>query len=588
VVAFEEAARLDVTHSDIFVKLSALYVKRGAQTELASLLERRAATVQSPEERIALDVERGRVLAEVGDPAAAKLALQAALEAAPDHVGALRAHADVSANTGDWAAAEQSWVRLARLIEEPEEQAAIYERLGELYADRTVNLDRAEVAYQEVLKRRPESLGIMSRLVELLQRKGDLVRALEMQKDILGKTTDPVERRTRLMDRAAIYENAVKDTRKAEQTLESARRELPGDVTILRALAEFYTRHKQMPAVHILLDRAAADARRAFAAGRVVPQMFETMQVVCELRGKKEAALVVEASLNAFTGKPANIHGAEARAGDPRLDEVLAPDVVIPALRALLARTGDALDAAVPFDPRTVRAVAPSATSSGMILAQAHTLAAGMGLSGCQILVSPEIGSACIPVSSSPPIIIVGEKLLSAPNPLGKTFLLARALKLVQARASAFLRIPAKDLPVMFGAYLHVFNPNWKPQGVNPQALAEAAKRLQSALPRKLDQDVGLMALEVAGSVGTHSASLGQAVLAWADRTGLLAVGDPNAALDAIAWTMNLPKAPTDPEQRAAWIAKTREVGELLGFSVSDGYTEARARAGLGGRPGSR
>jgi hypothetical protein len=292
----------------------------------------------------------------------------------------------------------------------------------------------------------------------------------------------------------------------------------------------------------------------------------------------------VEASLNAFSGKPANIHGADARAGDARLDEVLAPDVVIPALRALLARTGDALDAAVPFDPRSVRAVAPSATSSGMILTQANSLAAGMGLSGCQILVSPEIGSACIPVSSSPPIIIVGEKLLSAPNPLGKTFLLARALKLVQARASAFLRIPAKDLPVMFGAYLHVFNPNWKPQGVNPQALAEAAKRLQSALPRKLDQDVGLMALEVAGSVGTHSASLGQAVLAWADRTGLLAVGDPNAALDAIAWTLGLPKAPTEPAQRAAWIAKTREVGELLGFSVSDGYTEARARAGLGRR----
>jgi len=156
-------------------------------------------------------------------------------------------------------------------------------------------------------------------------------------------------------------------------------------VAVLGALAEFYMRHRQLPAVHILLDRAAADARRAFAAGRFAPTSFETMAAVYELRGKKDAALVVTASLAAFSGKPVSIAGAGARAGDARLDEVLAPDVVIPALRALLARTGDALDAIVPLDPRSVRAT-PLPPSAASVQAMATLLATGMGIAGCQVL----------------------------------------------------------------------------------------------------------------------------------------------------------------------------------------------------------
>lgn len=579
--AFEEAARIDITHADVFVRLSALYAKRGAQTELASLLERRSATARTPEERLELDVERGRVLVAVGDPEGAKRALEAALDASPDHVSALKAYADVCSETDDWEGAEQSWVQLARLLEDPEEQAVVYGRLGELYSDRKLNLDRAELSFQEVLKRRPADKGTVGKLIAIHQRKGNVAKALDLQKDLLAAAKEPAERREAYLQRAALFENVAKEPRKAEQTLETARRELHGDVVILRALAEFYTRHKQLPAVHILLDRAAADARRAFAAGRFVPQMFETMAVVYELRGKKDAAAVVDASLAAFSGRPIRIAGAEARAGDPRLDELLAPDVVIPALRALLARTGDALDAAAPYDPRSVRATALSSSAGGAVMTAATTLASGMGLTGLQVLVSPDIGTTCIPVSSTPPTILVGEPLLSAPNPLGQIFVVARALKLVQARAAAFARVPAKDLAILFAAYLHVFNPSWKPQGIAPPVLAEATKRLQPALQKRIDQDVGLMALEVAGAVGTQTTTLGASVLAWANRAALLAVGDPSAALDAVAWMQGLAEAPKEPAARAAWIAKTREAIELLGFSVSDGYTEARARVGL-------
>jgi cellulose synthase operon protein C len=64
----------------------------------------------------------------------------------------------------------------------------------------------------------------------------------------------------------------------------------------------------------------------------------------------------------------------------------------------------------------------------------------------------------------------------------------------------------------------------------------------------------------------------------------LLALGDPNAALDAIAAVGGLAEgAPQDPTARAAWIARTPEARDLVAFAVSDAFAEARARLGLDG-----
>src|SRR5207302_800511 len=167
-------------------------------------------------------------------------------------------------------AAEQAWVRLARLLPTPDEQRAVYAKLGELYAKHALNLARAEVALKEVLKRAPGDVPTMEQLVDVYKRENDSARAVELQQELLNKATTPEDRRKRLIEMSGIYESTGHDNRKAEQALETARRELPTDVVVLRALVEFYTRHRQLPAVNILLDRVSGDARRAFAAGRFV------------------------------------------------------------------------------------------------------------------------------------------------------------------------------------------------------------------------------------------------------------------------------------------------------------------------------
>ncbi len=581
VYCLEQAAQLDVAYEDVFARLSALYGKRGAREELAALLAKRIAVVSSPEEKVELEVERGRALMDVGDPDGARAALKSALAEKPDHVAALGAYADLCAAASEWDEAEQAWVRLARSVPVPEEQRDVYRKLGELYAVHAVNLARAEVAFKEVLKRAPGDVSSMERLVNVYARQNDAAKAIDMQQQLIAMSSDAEAKRKRQVELASLYDEVGHDARKAEQTLEAVRREAPTDVGILRALAEFYMRHKQMPAVNILLDRAATDARRALVAGRFASSAFEVLKTVYDLRARKDAARVVGSTLAAFEARPSPLRGGDTRAADPRLDDLLAPELLTPALRALLARTGDALDAASPLDLRALQAAQLPASASALqqVLGQ---LAHQMGVGPVQALVSPKLGLSCVPCGSSPPMIVLGEGLLDVTNDAARLFLLLRALKLVQARASAIVRTPAADMGVLMVAWLQLFNPQWRPDGFDPKVLSDASRRLQRGLPRQLPPDVGVIALEVAGSVGMHGAALGAATIGWANHMALLAIGDPAAAFDGIAWSMGSKDgAPGTAQDRAAWATRTGEVKDLIAFSVTDAYAEARTRLGL-------
>jgi len=257
-----------------------------------------------------------------------------------------------------------------------------------------------------------------------------------------------------------------------------------------------------------------------------------------------------------------------------------------PALRALLAKTGSALDAVTVLDLRAMKAspIAPDAPVARLVT----RAAVAVGLGNLNFLSSPKLGAVCIPIGSEPPTIVIGESLV-ADERIG-AFLALRALKLVRVRAAALGRTVPGELGVLVSAWLRAFNPSWQPQGINPGSLTVALGRIQAALPHNLSSDVGVLALEVAGAIGTRQATLGPAALAWANRVAFLALGDPNAALDAIA-SAGAPGAigvagpakvaPRDAKERAAWVARTPEARDLVAFGVTDAFAEARSRLGL-------
>ena len=581
--ALETVADLDLTHGDTFARLSALYVKQDAREKLADLLERRIALTTDPEERVALEVTRGKALADIGDTSAAREALAAALDANPDHADALDAFAELSVHDGDWEGAEQAWIRLARHSTEPERQAEIYRKLGALYEKELPNAQRAELSYREVLKRLPNDVGAMERLVQVHGGLGDTQKALEIQTELLNRAGTPEEKRDRTIELSRVQEDFVKDRRKAEATLDKARKTWPQDGAVLRALAEFYRRGDETTALNVLLDRAANDARRALGTGRFDAALFEALATVAELRGGTDAARVANATLAALTGADASIPGAGLAAADARLDDLLAPELLSLPLRALLKKVGDALDGAYPMDLRSIRATPLPAEASGFAQ-QIQQMATAFGIHNVEAYVSTAIGPSCIPASAAPPRLVFGSVLLEKGiDETARTFLVLRSLKLLQARAATLSRTAPIDLWPVVAGMLTVFAPTWQAPGVEPKKVAEHQQRIKGALVRQLDDDVPVLAMEVIGSIGNRASQLGTAVNQWGNRTALLAMGSPAAALIGIAAGTGHPEGPpADAAERLKWIVRNPEARDLAVFSVSEQYSDARRRLGLG------
>lgn len=578
--ALEAVAEIDPSYEDVFQRLQTIYIAEGARAELAALLERRLEAVTDPTERVEMEVLRGRALADVGDAASAKRALAAALEQNPDHVEALSAFGEVCAAEEDWTGAEQAWIRLARLVPDADRQAAIYLRLGGLYDEHLPNPERAELAYQEILKRSPADAGARERLVALYQKTGDSSRAIEQQTLLVNAAEAPEAKCQRTTELAAIYE-AVGDAKKAEATLLQARKTWPKDDVALGALARFYVRNNQAQAATVLLDRAVADARRALGTGRFEPYLFSTIATVAELRNRPDAARVANAAVASLDGGDAALDGAGAQGGDTQLDDLLAPEVLTPAFRDLLKRTGALLDNAVPYDLQAVRAapLPPQMADLGELI---RTLAASYGLPNLQVFVSSALGSVCVPVSTQPATMVLGHALVTSSREDVRTFLVHRALKVLQANAASISRTAPIDLWPMLAAYLKAFNATWVPQGVDQGKLTEFYGRISRALPKGLDAQVPLLAAEVIGSLGNRASTLNTVINGWGNRAGLMAVGDLNVAISGIAWAGGHTNAPpASGKERMTWIGRNAEARELVVFSVSDGYADARGKLGL-------
>ncbi|MFO0589855.1 MAG: hypothetical protein U0441_20105 [Polyangiaceae bacterium] len=579
--SLEAVAALDPAYADVFQRLQAIYIAEGARQELASLLEARLAAVEDPAERVELEVLRGRALADVGDPAAAKRALAAALDANPDHVEALSAFADVCATEEDWVGAEEAWIRLARLASEPAQQIAIYNKLGELYDERLPNPERAELSYQEILKREPANEGAREKLVALYKRTGDTAKALEQQTVLINNAEAPEAKCKRTTELASIYE-AMGDAKKAEATLLGARKTYPKDDVALVALAGFYQRTNQAQAANVLLDRAVTDARRALGAGRFEPYLFSTLATVADIRGKADAARTATVAVAALEGNDARLEAVGGTAGDPALDELLAPEVITPAFRELLLRSGPVLDTAVPFDLGAIRAT-PLPPQQSDIADEVTSLAGYYGLTDVRVLVSSALGAVCVPATSHPPTIVFGQALVSSPRTEVRTFLVHRALKVLQINAGAFARTAPIDLWPLLAAFLRAYSPTFQPQGVDAGKLNDFYGRVTRALGGKPDPQLGALAADVIGTIGNRASTLGTAVNGWGNRTGFLAVGDANAALAGIAWSSgNTNAPPASGKDRLTWIGRNAEARELMVFTVSDAFAAARTRAGVG------
>ncbi|MBW2528307.1 MAG: hypothetical protein JRI23_29290, partial [Deltaproteobacteria bacterium] len=572
----EAVSAIDPNYEDTFDRLKAIYLAVGAKNELADLLDARLQTVTDPDERIRMEVLRGKVLAEAGAAAEARAALEAAVQASPDNAEALSAYADVCTVEQDWPAVEDALIQLGRLVADAEAQTDVYLRLGELYGEHLPNPERAELAYQEVLKRTPDHQGAREKLVDLYLEAGDITKAFEQQKSLIDGASDPSEQCSRVVRLAEIYE-AAGDAKQAEATLVKARRTFGKEPGAMVALYHFYRRNGQEPQADKLLDRAAAEVRRGLGAGRFEAGLFQMVVTVAQMRGQEDTAQIAGATLAAIEGEVTAFEGCGDGAASPDLDDLIAPDIFGPPFRKLLQTTGSLLELAAPLDLGAMRAK-PLGTANADVSEMANRLAAAYGVGPVQMYSSNALGPVCLSACTEPATLLFGQQLLEADSPAAQEFLVHRALKLVQTRTAALARTAPIDLWPLVAAYLKIHSPSFAPQGVD-QRRFDGFHAQMAEQGVRTDPQTSMTASEVIKGIGNRASSLNTMAASWGSRAALLALGDPYTAITAVAWALgNAQGPPASGQDRVKWISRKAEARDLIVFSVSDNYAEARAQ----------
>jgi hypothetical protein len=234
------------------------------------------------------------------------------------------------------------------------------------------------------------------------------------------------------------------------------------------------------------------------------------------------------------------------------------------------------------------RAVASAAAAVGIqdevILARldANGSAPGVGAAAADPTLHEQLAPRiCVPVSGDPLTLVVGRSLSTNTDAHERAFLFARATKVAVAQLSVAMRTHPGQLALCFAGLAKTYDPMYERADLDRKELEDWARRVGKAIPRKLRDNLGPVAIEVVASAGFDAGSLGLAAAELGDRAALLATGSVPAATRALLALADLRPAPdAPPKDRVGAMRKVPEAWDLLRFAISDAYFEARRRAG--------
>jgi len=185
----------------------------------------------------------------------------------------------------------------------------------------------------------------------------------------------------------------------------------------------------------------------------------------------------------------------------------------------------------------------------------------------------------CLPVSSDPLTILVGEPLLEECGEAEQLFLFARSAKIAHEGLCPVVRARFQDLGFTVNALIRHFDPSFEPKGVNLEKLDEMARRIGKLVPRRVHEALGPSVYEMGGSLGFDPALLPGAALELGARSVLVATGDSPAALSALLALGGSGARVGRGEETIKAVRGQQEASALFAFALSDIFFEACQKA---------
>jgi hypothetical protein len=496
-----------------------------------------------------MEVLRGRALADVGDSRRRQAAPSPPPSTQnPDHVEALGSFATSPPSEEDWAGAEGAWIRLARLATEPAKQADIYLQLGEIYDERLPNPERAELAYQEILKRCRERARARAPRRPLRAHRR-LARAAPSSRPTWSTSAEaPEDKCVRTTELASIYETSG-DAKKAEATLLARAR--PGPRTTSPSSRSRASTSARASCPRPTCSSIAPSPTRAAPSAPAASSryLFET---VATRRGaarqrRRRARRARPPSPRSKATTPSSM--ARRGRGRSRARRPPRPRGAHARVPRAAPPHGPVARHRRPLRSRAVRArPSPRSNPSGRHHPQArrgyrlhlHPIHV-TGLGPCASRRTRTRRRSCSATRSSPRTAGRRAQLPRPPRAQGARRQRGR-LRAHRAHRSV---APGRRVFPAFSAHLD-------PAG---RRRRQAHRLLRSGHPRPRqgpsDPQLGLLAAEVIGSIGNRASTLNTVVNGWGNRVGAARRGRSQRRAHGIAWAGGNTNAPP-PRARTA------------------------------------
>ncbi|MBK07695.1 MAG: hypothetical protein CL920_33475 [Deltaproteobacteria bacterium] len=179
---------------------------------------------------------------------------QRVLDADPFYQPALSALGKLYEAAGNWPKCIEMMEREARVLNEPETLVEVYHRIGKIYEERLVQIDRAKDSYRKALEIQPGYLPSLRSLkvIHFLQRDWNGVIHLATQQEQFTEDVD--EKATIFCEIGKLYKDRLNDNAQAATYYQQALNVSPGNVAAARPLADLYIDQGQFAEAEGILE----------------------------------------------------------------------------------------------------------------------------------------------------------------------------------------------------------------------------------------------------------------------------------------------------------------------------------------------
>jgi tetratricopeptide (TPR) repeat protein len=583
VQCFEQAMNLDSSDPRAFNALREHFTSLGDWDHVASLIEERILVIEGPGSRHELLRDLAYVYEQAGRVEEAIASLRRILTDEPEDPSSLESLGNLCVRTRKWEEAVSVLQERAMLPMEPALRAEVFTTLGGLYVDQVPDDKRAIVCFEKVIEEGLSDLDVVQQLARLYEKTGAWEKGLKMAEVMFNAAEDEEQKAGWLVAAGRLWHHGAGDTRRAEQSYEMARKQLPAAFEPIVALVELYRSQGDQRALSFHLERSMGDLRHFMQDDPADLQHYHTVFEIARATDDPLAIRVAGTLLASLydlnpdeqvkfdaTGGPLTWSPSGWLATEG-VDEVISPDSFTPSFKVLTTRLGDTLLKSVDYDPKRfgISRTTRLQKRQGADVKMVDEIARWFGVKPLTVHLTDLIPSVLTVLPDNPPLLVIGEPLYRTLDDAQKRFAFAWGCKLVASGLVPFMSLGEAGLPSLWVALMQQFEPSYFISGVDPGETVTLAAALRKNFPKKAREELFGAGLECTGDQRIDVSRLYSDISTYADGAALMACGDISSALQ-FAWLVSSGEEPFNSDYTAARaLADSRSLARLVEFVIS-------------------